>query len=179
MLERSDLLILDEPTNHLDAPSREVLEQALIEYDGTILCVSHDRYFVNKLANRIFEMKNDGVFDFMGTYDDFCSYKEKKKNEENGDYSTKAPTTTSQIDYERAKEIKNRRRNAEKKLLETEEKISQTERKIEENQKLQEECSSDYAKISELFAELSALNDELEKLYETWDELQRIIDENK
>lgn len=177
MLEKSDMLILDEPTNHLDAPSREVLEQALVEYDGTVLCVSHDRYFVKKLASRIFEMREDGTFDFKGGYEDFCSYKEKKKNINDGGTSEQTGVTNSQMDYEKAKELKNRRKSAEKKLAETEKQIAETEAKIEENQKNQEQCASDYEQISRLFSELSELNDKLEKLYETWDELQTILDE--
>lgn len=177
MLERSDLLILDEPTNHLDAPSREVLENALCEYDGTVLCVSHDRYFVKKLATRIFEMREDGTFDFKGNYEDFCSYKEKKKNGEGtGAQNGSSNATSSQLDYEKAKELKNKRRSAERKLAETEKAIAETEKAIEENQKQQEECASDYQKVSELFTALSQMNDKLEKLYETWDELQNILD---
>ena len=178
MLERSDLLILDEPTNHLDAPSREVLEQALSEYDGTVLCVSHDRYFVNKLASRIFEMRQDGTFDFKGGYEDFCSYKEKKKSSDNDKSAGQAGATNSQMDYEKAKELKNRRKSAEKKLAETEKLIAETEAKIDENQKKQEECASDYEQVSKLFAELSELNDRLEKLYELWDELETILKVN-
>ncbi|MBQ7400265.1 MAG: ABC-F type ribosomal protection protein [Clostridia bacterium] len=177
MLEKSDLLILDEPTNHLDTPSREVLENALSEYDGTVLCVSHDRYFVKKLASRIFEMREDGTFDFKGGYEDFCSYKDKKKGTENEKTPGQGSVTNSQIDYEKSKELKNRRKSAERKLAETEKKISETESKIEENQKKQEECASDYEQISKLFSELSELNDTLERLYETWDELQTILDE--
>ena len=175
MLEKSDLLILDEPTNHLDAPSREVLENALFEYDGTVLCVSHDRYFVKKLASRIFEMRHDGTFDFKGGYEDFCSYKEKKKNGESEKPAEQGSATNSQIDYEKAKELKNKRKSAEKKLAETEKRIAETETAIEENQKKQEEFASDYEQISKLFSELSELNDTLEKLYETWDELQTIL----
>lgn len=178
MLEKSDLLILDEPTNHLDAPSREVLENALSEYDGTVLCVSHDRYFVKKLASRIFEMRAGGVFDFNGGYEDFCSYKERKKTSDGEKKAEQGSVTNSQIDFEKAKELKNKRKSAEKKLSETENKIAEVESKIEENQKKQEECASDYEQISKLFSELSELNDTLEHLYETWDKLQTILDEN-
>ncbi len=176
MLEKSDMLILDEPTNHLDAPSREVLENALSEYDGTVLCVSHDRYFVKKLASRIFEMKHDSVFDFKGSYEDYLRYK-NKQTEQSEEQTGQGKATSSQIDFEKAKELKNRRKSAEKKLAETEKAISETEKAIEENESKQAECASDYEKIAVLFAELSALNDKLEKLYETWDELQTILDE--
>ncbi len=176
MLEKSDMLILDEPTNHLDAPSREVLENALSEYEGTVLCVSHDRYFVKKLASRIFEMKHESVFDFKGSYEDYLRYK-NKQTEQTESQSEQGRATTSQLDYEKAKELKNYRKSAEKKLAQTEKEIFETEKAIEENENQQQECASDYEKISALFAELSALNDRLEKLYETWDELQSILDE--
>ncbi len=175
MLEKSDLLILDEPTNHLDAPSREVLENALVEYDGTVLCVSHDRYFVKKLANRIFEMREDSTLDFKGGYEFFCDCKAKQKNMDSATKNETDGRTSSQIDYEKNKELKNRRKSAEKKLAETENAIAETEKAIEENMAMQEQFASDYERISELFNRCAALNDKLEKLYETWDELQTFL----
>ena len=177
MLEKSDLLILDEPTNHLDAPSREVLENALSEYDGTVLCVSHDRYFVKKLADRIFEINTDSTFDFKGGYDYYCDYKEKQKNASVNGQGAQNQPTASQNDFEKNKELKNKRRNAERKLAETEKAINDTETALEENAKLQQEASSDYEKIAALFEQASTLNDKLEELYEKWDELQKILDE--
>ena len=175
MLEKSDLLILDEPTNHLDAPSREVLENALVEYDGTVLCVSHDRYFVKKLANRIFEMREDSTLDFKGGYEFFCDCKAKQKNMDSATKNETDGRTSSQIDYEKNKELKNKRKSAEKKLAETENAIAETEKAIEENMAMQEQFASDYERISELFNRCAALNDKLEKLYETWDELQTFL----
>ena len=100
MLSKSNFLILDEPTNHLDIIAREALENALAEYDGTLLIVSHDRYFINKLATKIYRLENDGVVEYKGNYDYYISkyipkeievikkessnkiaYKEKKANE--------------------------------------------------------------------------------------------------
>ena len=177
MLEKSDLLILDEPTNHLDAPSREVLENALMDYDGTVLCVSHDRYFVKKLADRIFEINADTTFDFKGGYDYYCSYKEKQKNAQSDAGQGQIQQSSSQSDFEKSKELKNKRRNAERKLAETEKAINDTEKALENNALLQQEASSDYEKIAKLFEEASVLNDKLEELYEKWDELQKILDE--
>ncbi len=173
MLEKSDLLILDEPTNHLDAPSREVLENALCEYDGTVLCVSHDRYFVNKLATRIFEMRTDGCFDFSGNYEAFIEYKNKAsaKNtaESNAALSTK---NDSSGDYQKNKEQRNRKRNAERKLAETEKKIAQLEEKLAQNTALQQELSGDYEKAAKLYEEASEMENELSELYGLWEELQ-------
>ncbi len=177
MLEKSDLLILDEPTNHLDAPSREVLEQALVQYDGTVLCVSHDRYFVKKLADRIFEMRTDGTFDFKGDYETFCEYKQKRASGQVSGEASEKTVTDNQSDYEKNKELRNKKKNAERKLAETEKAISETEKAIEENLSLQEEHSSDYEKVSELFAEAQKLTEKLEKLYEAWEELQTLLDE--
>ena len=176
MLEKSDLLILDEPTNHLDAPSREVLEQALVQYDGTVLCVYHDRYFVKKLANRIFEMRTDGTFDFKGDYETYCEYKNKQKNGgESGEAEVKV-VTDNQNDYEKNKELRNKKKNAERKLADTEKAIADTEKAIEENLALQEKHSSDYEKVAELFAQAQELTDKLEALYNTWEELQELLE---
>ena len=177
MLEKSDLLILDEPTNHLDAPSREVLEEALSGYDGTVLCVSHDRYFVKKLANRIFEMRTDGTFDFKGDYETFCEYKNKKAAGNGAPENQEKTVSENQNDYEKNKELRNKKKNAERKLAETEKAITDTEKAIEDNLALQEEHSADYEKVSKLFAEAQELTDKLEALYSTWEELQKLLEE--
>ncbi len=170
MLEKSDLLILDEPTNHLDAPSREVLEGALSGYDGTVLCVSHDRYFINKLANRIFEIKPDGVFDFKGTYDSFTEYKAQNKALQAMQTEQKAENT-GKADYIRNKEERNRRKNAEKKLEQTEKRIAELEALLEINTKEQENCT-EYERAAELYAQSSKADKELTELYELWESLQ-------
>ncbi len=176
MLEKSDLLILDEPTNHLDAPSREVLENALSEYDGTVLCVSHDRYFVRKLADRIFEMRTDGTFDFKGDYESFVEYKNKGRQGEIDKKEASEPTT-SQDDYERNKELRNKKKNAQKKLERVEADIADTEKAIDLNLEQQQEFSSDYEKVTELFAQSKELSDKLEQLYAQWEELQILLEE--
>ena len=77
MLRKDNLLLLDEPTNHLDMDSREVLEDALADFGGTIITVSHDRYFINRIANRIIEMQPDGVTEYIGNYDDYIERKNR------------------------------------------------------------------------------------------------------
>lgn len=173
MLEKSDVLILDEPTNHLDAPSREVLEEALSGYDGTLLCVSHDRYFVNKLASRILEMKHDSVFDFKGNYDDFCEYNkskyaQKKQETEN----TAGSEAKGADDFEKSKQQRNRIRNQQRKLEQTEKKIEELELCLEENARMQSELSGDYEKANKLFEEETKIRQELSLLYELWEQLQ-------
>ena len=99
MLKRDNLLLLDEPTNHLDMDSREVLEGALEDFDGTILTVSHDRYFINRVADRIIEMRPDGVKEYLGNYDD---YLEKKRREEAGlEDAAASGMTKTQLDKQR------------------------------------------------------------------------------
>ena len=81
MLGKGNLLLLDEPTNHLDMDSREVLEDALSDFDGTVLFVSHDRYFINKLATRMLEMKSDEVIQYKGNWSDYIEFLDKQKAE--------------------------------------------------------------------------------------------------
>ena len=112
MLKKDNLLLLDEPTNHLDMDSREVLEDALNDYEGTLLTVSHDRYFINRVANRVLEMTPQGAKDYLGNYDD---YLEKNRQEEMGLLEEAAPgMTRTQMDKEKRKQ---RLKNENKKQL--------------------------------------------------------------
>lgn len=172
MLEKSDLLILDEPTNHLDAPSREVLEGALSGYDGTLLCVSHDRYFISKLANRIFEMRTDGVFDFKGGYETYISYRDSHKTGQESAKDKNLAVSDAKSDYVRNKEDRNRRKNAEKKLEQTEKDIAALEEELKTNAALQLECSGNYQRASELYKQEQQAKSRLEELYEKWEQLQ-------
>lgn len=172
MLEKSDMLILDEPTNHLDAPSREVLENALTAYEGTILAVSHDRYFIKKLATRILDMRADSCFDFDGGYEDFCSYRDKKKNEAmTASNQNVAASTGGKEEYLRSKEERSRARKLEKQIADTEKRICELEEALSENARMQEEAAGDFALVNELFGKAHAMEEELEKLYGYLDEL--------
>lgn len=176
MLEKSDLLILDEPTNHLDAPSREVLEGALSGYDGTLLCVSHDRYFISKLANRIFEMRTDGVFDFKGGYETYISYRDSHKPGQGSAKDENLAASDAKSDYVKNKEDRNRRKNAEKKLEQTEKDIAALEEELKTNAALQLECSGDYQRAAELYEQEQQAKSKLEELYEKWEQLQNELD---
>lgn len=171
MLDDLNLLILDEPTNHLDAASREVLEDAILNYDGTLMSVSHDRYFLSKLATRIIDMRSDGYTDFKGTYDEYEEYKQRAEisRDVSRSYSEKSDVSASKEDYLKNKEEKSRRRKVEKKLADCEKRIAEIEKRQQEIEKELEEFASDYVKTAELFEETSRLTEELEKFYEDWD----------
>ncbi|WP_271811613.1 ribosomal protection-like ABC-F family protein [Clostridium beijerinckii] len=174
MLSKSNLLLLDEPTNHLDIPSREALEEAILSYDGTLIVISHDRYFLNKVINRILELEEHGVNEYLGNY---SYYTEKKKNPQRFEtYEGLASgKTKTQLNEEKKK----------KKALEKEAKAKQNEIKnIETNitqneealEKLQEElCKEEvYSNPSEserVNKEIKNLQETIEKLYEQWEEI--------
>ena len=133
MLEKSDMLILDEPTNHLDSPSREVLEQALLDYDGTILAVSHDRYFIKKLANRILDMKKDSCMCFEGGYEYYNDYKIRSKNAVSdipGVSNEHLSEGGGKADYLKNKEEKSKARKLEKQIADTEKRIGELEEEL-------------------------------------------------
>ncbi|MCR5352707.1 MAG: ABC-F family ATP-binding cassette domain-containing protein [Clostridiales bacterium] len=172
MLQRSDMLILDEPTNHLDAPSREALEKALLDYKGTILCVSHDRYFINKLATRILDMRENGCFDYKGGYESYLEHKDRLLPE----YNAQKPDGSDNIqkgkaEYIKGKEEKSRARKLGKQIEDTEKRIAELEAELSENEKLQEENASDYVKVGELFERYGKIREELDELYEKLEQL--------
>ena len=129
MLRKDNLLILDEPTNHLDMDSREVLEHALDEFTGTILTVSHDRYFINRIANRVVEMRQDGTEEYLGNYDDYLN---KKRRAEFEDPSAATGLTRTELEKQKRKERLRResRKALEKRVQELEEAIARTEEEI-------------------------------------------------
>lgn len=177
MLSKSNLLLLDEPTNHLDIPSREALEEAILSYDGTLIVISHDRYFLNKVINRILELEENGVNEYLGNY---TYYTEKKKNPQRFETYESLATgkTKTQINEEKKK----------KKALEKEAKAKQNEVKMIESriteneevlEKLQEElCKeevySNPVESGRVNKEIKAIEESIEKLYEKWEELSTI-----
>lgn len=171
MLSEANLLLLDEPTNHLDVNSREVLEEALRNYDGTILAVSHDRYFISKLGSRIIEMNNNSLFDFRGNYEAYLDYKNKVSQDEI-DQSTKG-ASLSKLEHIESKEEKARIRRIERQLEETEQEIDEIENRLEsivlemENESIQ----SDHVKLLELQNEHDSISNRLEELYQLWETL--------
>lgn len=176
MLDELNLLILDEPTNHLDAATREVLEDALLRYDGTVLAVSHDRYFIRKLATRIFELRTDGSFDYKGNYEDFCAYKSAHLAEKVADVVAHEEKG-GKSDYLRGKQEKSRRRKAEKQLADAESGIAACEARLKEIDNEMTLAGSDYVRTAELYAEQDKLHAEVERLYALWDQASEELEQ--
>ena len=176
MLGGYNLLLLDEPTNHLDAFSREELENTLLDYDGTMLIVSHDRYFINKLSTRILELSENGFTEYLGDYD---YYIEKRASRQPAETQVKAAKPEKVNDYKLKKEQASQQRKLKTQLSRTENEIAELEEEIENIQeKLNStEVQSDYEKLIEFTDLLNSKNDELMEKYSLWDELQGMIEE--
>ena len=170
MLARPNLLILDEPTNHLDITSREVLEEALANYDGTLLVVSHDRYFINKLASKIIHLTHTGAINIDGNYDTYLQYHEGVVTSEYKE-SRKKPAVN---EYKLRKEQASLERKRKSDIAKTEKLIEEKEILISEIETAlsDPETSGDYERLIELTESLDATKNELEELYLQWEELQ-------
>jgi ATP-binding cassette subfamily F protein 3 len=169
MLAGANFLVLDEPTNHLDLFSKEILEEALREFSGTIVYISHDRYFINNTATKILELSETGVVEFSGNYD---YYLEKKapvvaEAEENAEPSSKE-------DYLRKKETEALERRKKSRITKLEAEITELETQISEcEEKLEDEEISRSAEAAQaVFAEKTALEEALTVLFDEWEELQ-------
>ena len=167
MLRKDNFLLLDEPTNHLDMDSREVLEDALTSFDGTLLTVSHDRYFINRIANRVIEMHPDGVREYLGNYDD---YLEKKRLEASG--ATDKEKRRERMRTESAKTLKANLAKAEKAIAETEQKIAALEAQMADPETYK---SPDAAQA--VAREHKQAQEDLDALYESWEELSEAVAE--
>lgn len=172
ILRSVNFLVLDEPTNHLDLQSKEALESALSAYDGTLLIVSHDRYFISRLADKILWLDNDGIRCFNGGYEYFC---EKFKQRLDAAPQKKADRGA---DYREQKRIESERRKLNTRLSRTEALIAETEEKIAEltGQLEDPETAADYQKSFELSTKIDELNGELERLYTKWEEVSLLLD---
>ena len=157
------MLILDEPTNHLDINSREVLENALCDFEGTIIAVSHDRYFINKLSTRILDMSNGKFFDYMGSFEEYSAYRTLQKACENGDAAPKVQS--SKETYLDSKQRESEARKAETKLRRAKEEIEKLERQIAELEDAAKLCQSDYVKLGEIDIKKSKCEERLLELY--------------
>ncbi len=171
MLRGSNFLLLDEPTNHLDASSREELEKTLGEYSGTLLIISHDRYFINKLADRILVLSKNGVKEYLGNYD---YYLERTKAEsEAQDTQIEAKKEKPKNDYFLKKQQQSEERKRQSRLKKAEEEIERLDAEISRVQELLigDEAASNYEMLLELTNQLEQLQTEQEEQYEIWEEL--------
>lgn len=172
MLSKSNLLLLDEPTNHLDIPSREALEEAILTYDGTLIVISHDRYFLNKVINRILELEENGVNEYLGNYN---YYVEKKKNPQRFEHfeSLAGGKTKTQINEEKKKKraLEKEEKEKQKKIKELEDNISKKEEKLENLQEelCKEEIYSNPEESERVNKEIKIIQENIEKLYEEWE----------
>ena len=171
MLSKSNFLLLDEPTNHLDMQSREVLESALSNYTGTVLFISHDRYFLNKVATKIVELKTEGAIEYKGGYPYYISKRNSRKAIEEKNDAKEDSSGKNQ--WLRQKEEEADQRRQQKRLEEIELEIKNIEARIDEINILLEQPNifSDYEKCHELCLENESLELELNKLYEEWTNL--------
>ena len=181
MLSKSNLLILDEPTNHLDMDSKQMLEEALNEYEGTLLYVSHDRYFVNKTANIILELSNGGLTKYLGNYDDYIAKKEQlgltgtAANESTGT-SSATEETAAKLDFKEQKRIEAEKRKLQNRISKIEEEIEKLEAEKAEidEEFVKPENMTNSAKLNELTAKQNEINTKLEDLYQQWEEISSL-----
>lgn len=180
MLSEANFLILDEPTNHLDIASKEILEHALNDYTGTLLYISHDRYFINQTATRILDLVNQKFVNYIGNYD----YYLEKKEELTAAYTSSVTVSDSsssasapsenKLSWQEQKEAQAKERKRQNELRKTEERITALEERDSEIDQLmmKEEIFTNSVKCQELAQEKATIAEELEELYEKWEELE-------
>ncbi|UHA71990.1 ABC-F family ATP-binding cassette domain-containing protein [Paenibacillus sp. 481] len=194
MLLQANVLILDEPTNHLDLFSKEVLESALIDYDGTVLFISHDRYFLNKMAERVIELGVDGTRHFLGNYDDYMTKIQEIAEDEAIEAASMSPHTykpalvnhTQAADaledeaakrgaaaYEADKQAKREERNRQRKLEQLEQRIAELEQQLSdwEHKLTDPEVYQDYVRAQEVQQHIDACKANLNDVYTEWEQL--------
>ncbi len=178
MLSEANFLILDEPTNHLDIASKEILEEALNSYTGTVLYVSHDRYFINQTATRIMDLTNQAIVNYIGDYDYYLEKKDEMTRiyapaQENAVPEVKENVSETKLTWQQQKEeqaLKRKRENELKKVEARIEELETRDKEIDETMVLPDICTN-VAECTKLSREKAAIEEELEGLYEKWEEL--------
>ena len=179
MLEKNNLLILDEPTNHLDITSKQVLEEALENYEGTILFVSHDRYFINKIANKVFDITEEGYNIYLGNYDYYLEKREQEKIAKRLKEEKISEVVVKEVnDYVLSKEEKRRIRKLERTRDELIVQIDELESKIKivNEELMKEEVYTDAVKTQEWNGKLKKLTSELEEKNNSWLEIEEELE---
>ncbi len=180
MLSKANLLMLDEPTNHLDMFSKEILENAINHYEGTAIYISHDRYFINKTAEKILELSPEGVTLYMGNYDYYQQKKAEQTRKEaeqlflspQKNAETPAPISDTKTDWLKQKEQQAAERKQAAKIAKVEKEIEELENAVAKADADMAEAGTDYEKSQKIFEEKTKLEEKLEALYEQWEELQ-------
>ena len=172
MTSNANFLLMDEPTNHLDIDSKEVLEDSLINYEGTILVVSHDRYFLNKVVDKIYDLSEDGAFEYLGNYDYYVQ-KKAELNETDDDETISKTKTQINAEKKKEREIIRDRQQREKAIRELEEQILLHENEIHEleNKLCQPSTYNDKFLIINLNEKLNISKEKLQNLYSQWEEI--------
>ena len=179
MLSEANFLILDEPTNHLDIASKEILEEALNSYTGTVLYVSHDRYFINQTATRILDLTNQSVVNYIGDYDYYLEKKEELTEkyaptaQEAAEEAKEETPSEGKLTWQQQKEEQARKRKQENELKKVEKRIEELEtrdKEIDDTLVLPDVCTN-VGRCAELSREKDKIQAELEELYEKWEEL--------
>jgi ABC-type multidrug transport system ATPase subunit len=174
MDDQINLLILDEPTNHLDVASREWIEGAVEEYDGTLLFVSHDRYFIERFATRIWEMRDGQLYDFRGTFKQYRAMRAREE-EASRDAASQAAAKQPKQKQEKPKRTGGTKQ-LEKELGQLERNISKGEENIASLDAQIEENACDYVKLGELMEEKTAAEEALAQLYTRWEEVSSLLE---
>ena len=183
MLSKANFLILDEPTNHLDMTSKQILEEAINAYEGTCLYVSHDRYFINKTADKIYSLEGNTITEYLGNYD---YYLEKSKTQVNftgtnnisNPSSTSVSTATSEVSeaklyWKEQKQLQSEKRKIENQIKKIEADIEKFENEIEKlNEEMNKpEVANNSFKLNEICTKQTEINDKLTVAYENWEKL--------
>ena len=171
-----NLLILDEPTNHLDIQSREWIEEAVEEYGGNLLFVSHDRYFIERFATRIWMLEDGHITDFKGTYQEYLAARQRAQNNAVGRGLAPAGQETKEPKQDKPKRPGGTK-NLEKEVAAAERAVGKAEEQMYDLTQQIEEAASDYLKLQELYEQREALEEEILKLYGTWEALSAQLEE--
>jgi len=178
ILSKINLLILDEPTNHLDIASREALENALLSFGGTIIAVSHDRYFMKKLATRIFDLSG-GFYDYRGTFDEYLEFKEARRLSAQTAVKTEKKESDGKLRYAENKKLLSEIRKAEKRMERAETEIEKLE---EEKAALEEEmntsAATDYIRLSDISQRMNEIDGRIDELFLDMEEAEAFLREN-
>ena len=168
---KPDIILLDEPTNHLDIQSREWIEEAVEEYEGNLLFVSHDRYFIDRFATRVWVLEDGQVTDFRGSYGEYRAARERKQAQ-----AVPAPAAAPAEKKEKPRRPGGTK-NLEKEVAAAERAVAKAEEQMYELGLQIEEAAADYLKLQELYEQREALEEEILKLYGTWERLSAELEE--